>query len=77
MVDGFHIRTLWITFIYRYYRPIIENGHLYISQPPLYRFDYNKKEYYSYSDNELSEQITKLGLKKDSLEIQRFKGLNQ
>lgn len=76
-VDGYHIRVLWITFIYRYYRELIEDGHLYISQPPLYKFTYNGKDYYLYSDTELSEKINELGLKKDTLEIQRFKGLGE
>ena len=64
-VDGYHIRTLWMTYIYRYMRPLIANGHLYLAQPPLYKV-YKKvkgKEVsqYAYSDDELEEEIEKIG----------------
>lgn len=77
-VDGYHIRTLWMTYIYRYMRPLIANGHLYLAQPPLYKV-YKKvkgKEVsqYAYSDDELEEVKKKIG--KGAL-IQRYKGLGE
>lgn len=77
-VDGYHIRTLWMTYIYRYMRPLIANGHLYLAQPPLYKV-YKKvkgKEVsqYAYSDDELEEVRKKIG--KGAL-IQRYKGLGE
>ena len=58
-VDGFHIRTLWMTYIYRYMRPLIANGHLYLAQPPLYKVYKNSKgkeiSKYAYSDEELEK----------------------
>ncbi|OPF50457.1 DNA topoisomerase IV subunit B [Clostridium baratii] len=77
-VDGYHIRTLWMTYIYRYMRPLIANGHLYLAQPPLYKV-YKKvkgKEIseYAYSDEELEKVKKKIG--KGAL-IQRYKGLGE
>ena len=77
-VDGFHIRTLWMTYIYRYMRPLITNGHLYLAQPPLYKVYKQKKNgdiyKYAYSDEELEKVKKEVG--KGAL-IQRYKGLGE
>ena len=77
-VDGYHIRTLWMTYIYRYMRPLIANGHLYIAQPPLYKVYKNTKkgevQKYAYSDDELEQVKKEIG--KGAL-IQRYKGLGE
>ena len=74
-VDGSHIRTLLLTFFYRFMRPLIENGYVYIAQPPLYKLSKNKKESYVYSDNELEALLDELG--RDGVELQRYKGLGE
>ncbi|MBE6048357.1 MAG: type IIA DNA topoisomerase subunit B, partial [Clostridium sp.] len=77
-VDGYHIRTLWMTYIYRYMRPLITNGHLYLAQPPLYKVYKQTKNgevhKYAYSDEELEEVKKEIG--KGAL-IQRYKGLGE
>ena len=73
-VDGSHIRTLLLTFFYRYMRPLVEEGHVYIAQPPLFRFTKNKRHYYAYSDNERDEIMTQL---QSGYDIQRYKGLGE
>lgn len=75
-VDGAHIRTLLLTFMFRFMRPLIENGKVYIAQPPLYRVEKNKKEYYVYSDNELEKLLDEIG-RNDMKPIQRYKGLGE
>lgn len=74
-VDGAHIRTLIMTFIFRYMRPLIEAGYIYIAQPPLYRIKKGKAEYYVYSDQELSSKLKEVGDK--GTMIQRYKGLGE
>lgn len=77
-VDGSHIRTLWLTFCYRYYRELIENGHLYIAQSPLYKVSKGDKFIaYVYTDQELEQLLIKKKLSKDKIDIQRFKGLGE
>ena len=75
-VDGSHIRILLLTFFYRFMRPLIENGYVYIAQPPLYKVDYHGKSYYAYSDEQLENIKTKLNLK-PGYPFQRYKGLGE
>ena len=75
-VDGSHIRILMLTFFYRYMRPLIEQGHVYAAQPPLYKVTYQKQERYCYSDAELEKIMTEIGREKKP-EVQRYKGLGE
>ncbi|GAE26194.1 DNA gyrase subunit B [Halalkalibacter wakoensis JCM 9140] len=75
-VDGAHIRTLILTFFYRYMRPLIENGYVYIAQPPLYKLSQGKEVNYVYTDKELEEALKEIP-NKDKLGIQRYKGLGE
>jgi DNA gyrase subunit B len=74
-VDGSHIRILLLTFFFRYMRPLIEKGHIYIAQPPLYKVSRGGKDVYCYSDAELEETLSQMGRK--NAVIQRYKGLGE
>ena len=74
-VDGAHIRTLLLTFFYRYMKPLVEHGHVYIAQPPLYQIRKGKRHWYTYSDDELSSKLDEVG--RDGATIQRYKGLGE
>ncbi|HHH79432.1 MAG TPA: DNA topoisomerase (ATP-hydrolyzing) subunit B [Thermoplasmatales archaeon] len=74
-VDGEHIRTLLLTFFFRYMRPLIEEGYLYIAQPPLYKISKGKRVEYAYSDRELQMKLKEMG--ETGVTIQRYKGLGE
>jgi DNA gyrase subunit B len=74
-VDGAHIRTLLLTFFYRFMKDLIETGHLYIAQPPLYRVKKGKEDHYCYDDRELKKVLKRVG--SDGARIQRYKGLGE
>ncbi|MBP2626757.1 MAG: gyrase subunit [Firmicutes bacterium] len=74
-VDGAHIRTLLLTFFYRYMKPLIESGRIYIAQPPLYQVKKGRESWYIYSDDELNKLLTRIG--RDNINVQRYKGLGE
>ncbi len=79
-VDGNHIRTLLLTFFFRYMPKLIEEGHLYIAQPPLYRIEHKKKVWYAYSDEEKDQIVLRLqknGARDGAIRVQRYKGLGE
>ncbi len=75
-VDGAHIATLMLTFIYRFMPELIRTGHVYLAQPPLYKVEKNKKIWYAYSDDELNSILSKIGRDTNN-KIQRYKGLGE
>jgi DNA gyrase subunit B len=76
-VDGSHIRTLLLTFFFRYMAALIEDGHLYIAQPPLYRMAYKNQVHYAYNDAEKDKLLKSLGASPDKVGLSRYKGLGE
>jgi DNA gyrase subunit B len=74
-VDGAHIRTLLLTFFYRYMKPLIEAGRIYIAQPPLYLVKKGRESWYLYSDDEMNKLLTRIG--RENINVQRYKGLGE
>ena len=75
-VDGAHIATLLLTFLYRFMPELIKQGYVYLAQPPLYKLEKNKKVWYAYSDEELDKILTEVGRDQNN-KIQRYKGLGE
>jgi DNA gyrase subunit B len=76
-VDGSHIRTLLLTFFFRYMPTLIDDGHLYIAQPPLYRLAYKNQVHYAYNDAEKDKLLKSLGVSADKVSLSRYKGLGE
>ena len=75
-VDGAHISTLLLTFLYRFMPDLIKEGYVYLAQPPLYKLEKKKKVWYAYSDEELNQILTEVG-RDSNKKIQRYKGLGE
>jgi DNA gyrase subunit B len=76
-VDGAHIRTLLLTFFFRYMPTLIDEGHLYIAQPPLYRLAYKTQVHYAYNDTDKDKLLKSLGVSPDKVSLSRYKGLGE
>ena len=76
-VDGSHIRTLLLTFFFRYMPELIEKGFVYLAMPPLYKIVFNKKEWYVYDDNERDKVFAEIGRDSEKISVQRYKGLGE
>ena len=76
-VDGAHIRTLLLTLFFRYMRKLIEEGHIFIAQPPLYRISHKGNHTYVYSDAEKDEKLKEMGAAAEKADLQRYKGLGE
>jgi DNA gyrase subunit B len=74
-VDGSHIRTLLLTLLYRYMRPLLESGYIYIAQPPLFKVKKGKSEFYVYNEEELNKKLAEIG--REGITMQRYKGLGE